>query len=296
MFGYVRPVSAELKVKEYELYRAVYCGLCEALGHNTTHISRLSLNYDFVFLAIVRMALARETGKIERHRCLAHPTKKRAVLTDARELDYCAKLSSVLTYHKLRDDIADVRGLKRLGAALLLPIASMMRRRAKFPKEAEEYISSRLAELSKLEKENCGSLDMAAEPFGELMAYVCAYGFEKGSANERIAHEIGRHIGRYIYIIDAVDDLGGDVKSGAYNPFRMMYDEPIKGLLENAEELSRALTMELVGIEAAIGLIKFDAVPEYGEIIKNIIYLGLPELIKKVLGKYNTTNDQDGDI
>ncbi len=296
MFGYVRPVSAELKVKEYELYRAVYCGLCEALGHNTTHISRLSLNYDFVFLALVRMALAGETGKIERHRCLAHPTKKRAVLVGAKELDYCARLSSLLTYHKLRDDIADTRGFKRFGAWLLLPVASMMRRCAKFTAEAEEHIASKLAELSKLEKENCASVDMAAEPFGELMAYVCSYGFEKGSAYERIACEIGRHIGRYIYIIDAIDDLGDDIKSGAYNPFCMIYDEPIMGICENTEQLSRALTMELVGVEAAVGLIKFDAVPEYGEIIKNIIYLGLPQLIKKVLGKYKNTNDQDGDI
>ena len=299
MFGYVRPVSAELKVKEYELYRAVYCGLCEALGHNTTHISRLSLNYDFVFLAMVRMALAEETGKIERHRCLAHPTKKRAVLVGAKELDYCAKLSSVLTYHKLRDDIADTHAFKRLGALLLMPIASMMRRSAKFPREAEEYISSRLGELSKLESENCALLDMAAESFGELMAYVCSYGFEKDSASERIAQEIGRHIGRYIYIIDAVDDLEDDLKNGAYNPFRMVYAEPMRGIAEDGEQLSRALTMELVRVEAALGLITFDAVPEYGEIIKNIIYLGLPELTKKVLGKYDTsdktTNDQDGD-
>lgn len=295
MFGYVRPVSAELKVKEYELYRAVYCGLCEALGHNTTHISRLSLNYDFVFLALVRMALAGETGKIERHRCLAHPTKKRAVLVNAKELDYCARLSSVLTYHKLRDDISDTCGFKRLGARLLVPIALMMRRRARFPKAAEEYISSKLDELSKLERESCASLDMVAEPFGELMAFVCSYGFENGSASERIAHEIGRHIGRYIYIIDAADDLEDDIKSGAYNPFRMIYNEPLKEISENAEQLSRALTLELVGVEAAVDLIKFDAVPEYGEIIRNIIYLGLPELIKKVFGKCKIDNDQGGE-
>lgn len=298
MFGYVRPVSAELKVKEYELYRAVYCGLCEALGQNATHISRLSLNYDFVFLAIVRMALAKQTGKIERHRCLAHPTKKRAVLVGASELDYCAKLSAVLTYHKLRDDIEDSRGAKRLAARLLLPAAFMMRRRAGFDHEAEGFIRNKLAELSKLEADGCASLDAAAQPFGELMAYVCSCGFEKGSASERIANEIGRHIGRYIYIIDAVDDLGDDIKSGAYNPFRMMYTDALSGLKENSEQLKRALTMELIGIEAAVELVDFEAVPEYGEIIKNIIYLGLPEFANKVFEKYNTEkmiNDQDGE-
>ncbi len=298
MFGYVRPASAELKVKEYELYRAVYCGLCEALGHNATHISRLSLNYDFVFLALVRMSLAGETGKIERHCCLAHPTRKRAVLVDASQLDYCAKLSAVLTYHNLRDDIYDSRGMKRLASRILLPIASIMRRRAHFDRAAEEFISTKLAELSKLEAEMCASLDAAAQPFGELMAYVCSYGFEKGSAGERVASEIGRHIGRYIYIIDAVDDLEDDIKSGAYNPFCMMYADALKEIRENTEQLRRALTMELIGVEAAVGLVDFEAVPEYGEIIKNIIYLGLPELTNKVFEKYNTEkmiNDQDGE-
>lgn len=299
MFGYVKPVSAELKVKEYELYRAVYCGLCEALGRNTTHISRLSLNYDFVFLALVRMSLAGEVGKIERHRCLAHPTKKRAVLVGANQLDYCARLSSVLTYYKLRDDIFDTRGLKRLGSRLLLPIASRIRKRAKFDVSAQEYITSRLAALSELEKENCASLDKAAEPFGELMAYVCAYGFEAQSVSYRIATQIGRHIGRYIYIIDAVDDLQDDIKLGSYNPFRMMYENPIEGLCNDSEMIKRALTMELMGIEAAVDLIEFDTVYEYGEIIKNIIYLGLPEFTKKVFGKYNGENksisDQDGE-
>lgn len=295
MFGYVKPVSAELKVKEYELYRAVYCGLCEALGRNTTHISRLSLSYDFVFLALVRMSLAGEIGKIERHRCLAHPTKKRAVLVGAKQLDYCARLSSVLTYHKLRDDIADTRGFKRFGARLLIPIASRMRKRAKFEASTEEYISSRLDALSKLEKENCASLDMAAEPFGELMAYVCAYGFEEQSTSYRIAAEIGRHIGRYIYIIDAVDDLDDDIKSGSYNPFRMMYENPLDDVRRDCEQIKRALTMELMGIEAAIGLMDFDAVYEYGEIIKNIIYLGLPEFTNKVFGKYKEENDRDGE-
>ncbi|MBQ8248896.1 MAG: hypothetical protein IJY93_03305 [Clostridia bacterium] len=295
MFGYVKPVSAELKVKEYELYRAVYCGLCEALGRNTTHISRLSLSYDFVFLALVRMSLAGEVGKIERHRCLAHPTKKRAVLVGAKQLDYCARLSSVLTYHKLCDDIADTRGFKRFGSRLLLPFASRIRKRAKFEASTEEYISSRLAALSQLEKENCASLDMAAEPFGELMAYVCAYGFEAESVSARIAAEIGRHIGRYIYIIDAVDDLEDDIKSGSYNPFRVMYENPIEGLCNDCEQIKRALTMELMGIEAAIGLMEFDAVYEYGEIIKNIIYLGLPEFTNKVFGKYIKENDQVGE-
>lgn len=296
MFGYIKPVAAELKVKEYELYRAVYCGLCAALGRNTTCISRLSLSYDFVFLAVVRMALTSEKGKIEKHRCLAHPTKKRAVLTDASQLDYCARISSVLTYHKLRDDINDDRGAKRLISYMLLPAASLIKKRAKMDVSVEGFIKEKLSCLSDLEKENCASLDRVAEPFGELMAYVCSYGFSEGSHEYRIAYEIGRHIGRFIYIIDAIDDLKSDIKSEAYNPFKAMYSDPKSELERSIQILQNALTMELMGIEAAVELIDFSAVPEYGEIIRNIIYLGLPGTISEILNKNSAKSAEDGEL
>ncbi|MCI8387810.1 MAG: hypothetical protein HFE63_05025 [Clostridiales bacterium] len=289
MFGYIKPISAELKVKEYELYRSVYCGLCAALGRNTSCISRLTLSYDFVFLALIRMSLAGETGHIEKKRCIAHPTKKRAVLVDALQLDYCARVSSLLTYHKLRDDITDNKGLKRIGTYMLLPAAGGMLRRAKKGgdiDELEAVIVKKLDELASIEKENILSPDRAAEPFGELMAAVCSYGFDKGSREVRIAGELGRHIGRFIYIADAVDDLSDDLKSGNYNPFRSSSTE--NTLTDfNPEFVRSSLTMELIGVERAVELMDFGKVPEYGNIIRNVIYLGLPALIESILKDKN---------
>ena len=282
MFGYVKPVAAELKVKEYELYRAVYCGLCAAMGRCTTCVSKLSLSYDFVFLALIRMALAREAGRIDKRRCIAHPAKKRAVLVDAKQLDYCARVSAVLTYHKLRDDIADERGARRAAARLLTPAASMMKKKAASD-NPEDAIRAGLDALAALEAEHCDSPDRAAEPFGELMAEVLAWGFPADGAEARIAREIGRHVGRFLYILDALDDLPEDVKRGAYNPFRYRYGEDVLAAIRaDLPLLTRALTMELAGIEAAVELMDFDTVPEYGNLIRNIIYLGLPEQLQKI--------------
>ncbi len=286
LFGYIKPINAELKVKEFELYRAVYCGLCAALGRNTSCVSRLSLSYDFVFLALIRMSLAGESGRIERRRCIAHPTKKRAVLVEAPQLDYCARLSSVLTYYKLCDDIRDTKGFKRLGAILLKPAASHMRRKARLDADAEKRIKASLDALSELEASRCRSVDRAAEPFGELMAYVTSYGFQNESKEYRIAAEIGRHIGRFIYIADALDDLEGDEASGSYNPFCVMYDEPKAGVAADRDIIFASLTHELIGVEAAMELMDFSEVPEYGEIARNIIYLGLTELRDRLLNKY----------
>ncbi len=286
MFGYVKPVAAELKVKEYELYRAVYCGLCGALGRSVSPFARLTLSYDFVFLALMRMSLAEEKGKIGRRRCFAHPMKKRSVLMPTEQLNYCAKISAVFTYHKLLDDRSDQRGFKKLAAALLLVPASSMRKRAGLGEHPEAFIREKLCELSALEKQGCDSVDQVAEPFGELLAEVFAFGFAEGDSKYRIAKEIGRHLGRFIYIADALDDLMDDCKNGAYNPFLKMYGEDFTAKLQaDLPMLERALTMELVGIEAAVELMSFDAVPSYEAIIRNIIYLGLPEQMRRVFAK-----------
>ena len=114
MFGYVRVESPELKVREYECYRATYCGLCRAMGKCTGQCSRMTLSYDMAFLAICRMALLGETPRYEQKRCFVHPLRRRNVLTRTDTLDYCAGAAALLTYHRIRDDLCDERGGKRL--------------------------------------------------------------------------------------------------------------------------------------------------------------------------------------
>lgn len=286
MFGYIKTYIPELRVKEYELYRAAYCGLCESLGKKVTCTSRLSLSYDFVFLALIRMSLAKESGEIKKKRCVAHPTKKRSVIVNSGELDTAARLSALLTYHKIKDDVADSHGIKRILSYLLLPSSLRMRKKARIIPECEEFIIKKLSELSALEKESCASPDKVADVFGELLSEIFAYGFDKNAPEGRISAEIGFHVGRFIYIIDAVDDYGKDVKSGEYNPFKEIYGGDSDKFAVDTPILKDALTMTLGKVSGAVEIIDFGDTPEYGEIIRNIIYLGLPKLIDEKIKKY----------
>lgn len=286
MFGYIKTSVPELRVKENELYRAVYCGLCYSLGKKVTCTSRLSLSYDFVFLALVRMSLKKESGEIKKKRCVAHPAKKRSVIVNSAELDTSARLSALLTYHKIKDDVADSRGVKRILSYLALPSASRMRKKAKIIPECEEFVAKKLSELSALEKERCGSPDRIADIFGELLSEIFVYGFDKNSPEGRISAEIGFHIGRFIYIIDAVDDYGKDIKSGEYNPFKEIYGNDSGKFAADTPILKDALTMTLGKVSGAVEIIDFGDIPEFGEIIRNIIYLGLPKLIDEKIKKY----------
>lgn len=263
--------------------RAIQERLLRALrlsGRNTSCVSKLTLSYDFVFLALFRMALTGEHGRIEKRRCLAHPAKKRGVLVGAPELDYCARVSALLTYWKLRDDISDERGSKRLSARALLPAAYSMRKkalRAGSPdiNALDALISDKLSALAELESARTYSPDAAADIFGELMTAVSSYGFD--GADARIAAEIGRHLGRFIYILDAADDLPDDLERGRYNPFRLdgkPDGETLAEFEKRRPALKVSLTMELDGLSRAVELI--DKEPDFLEIIRNIIYLGLP--------------------
>ncbi len=276
MFGYVKPYIPELKVCEHEVYRALYCGLCEAMGRRVTCTSRLTLSYDFVFFALLRAALADETLAFESHRCLAHPTKKRAVAIMTPAIEYTARAAGLLIYYKLRDDLADSSKIKRLGVRLLLPEASRIRKKAIRSPLPEEAVKVSLADLAKLEREGCASCDLPAETSGVMLAELLSYGFE--GAKARIAYEVGLHTGRFVYMADACDDLREDEKSGSYNPILKLYpDETAEEILINrGDDLRCAMTAELTRLEAAVNLIECS---DGGimNIIKNVIYLGMPE-------------------
>lgn len=132
MFGYIRPVESELLVKEYEFYRAVYCSLCKTGGRRVSRFSRFFLNYDFVFLALVRLALTREQVSTERTFC-PYRLKKKTVLAENDAVTYTTAAFGLLSYYKLCDDIADLRGFRRLKKRLLLPLFSRMAQKSRTP-------------------------------------------------------------------------------------------------------------------------------------------------------------------
>ena len=108
MFGYVKPVVGEMLVREHEFYKATYCGICRSMKKHTGVLSNVTLSYDSVFLALIRMLYIPDADfKAEQRRCIAHPTKKRPMLKDNPAIEYTAKAFAILTYYKMRDDISD---------------------------------------------------------------------------------------------------------------------------------------------------------------------------------------------
>ena len=279
MFGYVKPQISELRVRENELYRATYCGLCRAMGKTSGTMSRFTLSYDFVFLVLLRKALEGKDGVIRKRRCIAHPLKRRPMLEIDDTMKYCARSSVILTKMKLKDNINDSHGFKRFKAKMAGAVSIFFKKTDKSLKELEEKVSSLIAKLTEYEKQNCDSIDTVACVFGELLGNVASFGLEDDK--KRLAYDIGYHLGRWIYVIDAIDDMKDDIKTGSYNPIVNSFGKELsdsdKRILHNASML------ELEAMSKTLELVDFSKHRDVEGILKNIAYIGMIAETTKVL-------------
>ncbi len=292
MFGYVRTMDAELKVKEHELYKATYCGLCRSMGKCTGQCSRMTLNYDFVFLALTRYAISPCDLSFKARRCLAHPFTKRASMEQNEILKFCAEASAILNYRKVLDDIEDEKGGKKLRALLLRPFVAHSRKKAikKSPilRELDGSISEKLKALSKIEKSDTVGVDAPAACFGEILGEIMAFGLD--GADKRIAFEFGRHIGAWIYIADALDDMREDSKKGRYNPLLKLYG----GQIPNEDELALIYDATKNKLFAASDAFDLIDVEDDGikNILSNILYIGIPKKTADIIESYSSKKTQ----
>ncbi len=284
MFGYVVVDKPALRIREYEYYRATYCGLCHAMGKCTGCLSRLTLSYDVAFFALLRGSLTDENFYFKAKRCPRHPFKKIQTVEINPTLEYSAYVGGVLTSGKIEDNINDEKGIKRTAAAFLgFFFSSMEKKSKKNVHEMYDLVRKKLTELSEIEKAGTVSIDAPANVFGEMMQELLAYGLEGDRA--LIARNIGKRLGRWIYIIDALDDYDKDKKSGSYNPFVLMYGGE-KFDEDNVTSISKMLEAELALALSAIDLLDDDKEQGRSEIIKNILCLGMPASVRRICDKH----------
>lgn len=279
MFGYVRILKSELKVKEYEMYKAVYCSLCRELGKSYGLLSRFTLSYDFTFLALLIMSLQDNCAGVKKGHCVFNPLKQCNYCKDTEAFEIPSAAAMIMLYYKLKDDLADEKGIKKLGYACLLPLFSSAHKKAakKFPyieKAVFDYTESQ----NKLESENCTELDRAADPTAKVLSQILML-CSDDDIQKRILERIGYCVGRYIYILDAACDFEDDIKKNSYNVFKENGNNT--ELSENAKEKIKQQLYFCVN-EAGKAFELLD-IKKYKTILGNIIYLGLEETFKKEL-------------
>lgn len=271
MFGYIRIEKPELKVKEYEMYKAVYCSLCRELGRSYGLLARLTLSYDFTFLALLNIALRDGCTQIERKRCAFNPLKKCNYCKSGKEFSMPTAAAMIMLYYKLCDNIADEKGLKRLGYIFLKPLFTSAYKKAKKKYiYIDEIISEYIDEQTLLERSGCNELDKISNPTAKALSRIFMLCSED-EIQKRVLERLGYCIGRYIYILDAACDLEEDIKKASYNVLKNNYDEgKIKAQLYFC-------------INEACAAFELLDIKKYKAILGNVLYLGLEETFKKEL-------------
>ena len=265
MFGYVTIYQKDLDNAAMDCYQAYYCGLCQSLGRKYGTAARMALSYDMTFAALLLTALYDPPTQTSQGRCAPHPlrTRPRAVNEFT---DYAADMTVVLAYYNYLDDWQDERKRTSYTAAKIL--------RKSFLKVSEQYprqtkaVKEYLKKIHECENRNSADMDLAAGLTGEALGEIYAYKDDIWSEDLR---QLGFYLGKFIYLMDAYEDLEKDKKSGNYNPYKFIGDLP--EFDKTAEDI---LTMMAASASKA-----FEKLPilENVDILRNILYIGILSLI-----------------
>ena len=321
MLGYVKIDKGELKVREYEVYTGYYCGVCKSIGRRYGQLPRMVLSYDAAFLAILLASLSDESDTPVQEHCIAHPVIKKKTVIRNRAIDYAGDVMLILAWYKLADDAADEG--KVYAKPVMLMMKRIFRRLNSLYPELCSSVKCHLSALSALEREKCASIDMAAEAFSKIMEDIfteglqAVYGSEPpqqtspgadrsdpgisgasgmqnrpcgfaspGSDTRELLARAGYHLGKWVYMIDAVDDIEENIESGAYNPllFRFKFDAANETADEFRARIEPDLRFNLYHYLAMLSRCTDSLnIRKNAGIIENVIYFGLNQKTEEII-------------
>lgn len=261
MFGYIIINKGDMKFREFDVYHSYYCGLCQALKERYGKLGQISLSYDITFLVMLLGSLYEPETEVSQVKCIAHPFEKH-ILRKNEFSYYGADMNLLFTYYKCKDDWEDENKLSRLAYMKMLKKA--YHNICVSYGEKAKKISSLMRELAQEEKRQNQDIDHMAGLFGEIMGEIMTPKNDEWSSSLR---SIGNNLGKFVYILDAYEDIVEDIKKGRFNPLRKRYENP-----EFEEEIKTILTMIM-----AECCKEFEKLPviENVDILRNILYSGI---------------------
>ncbi len=278
MFGYVKTDNPNMYVKDTVLYKSIYCGLCKGIGCACGNVARFTLNYDITFFSVLLHNLCGIDVKLEKQRCIAHWLTKRPVAVPDELTKTLGALNVILAYYKLSDDVLDEnKGKLKRGV-----FKRAYKKAKKQCPELDKLVKDNYLKLNEYEKSLCDSLDIVADPFGNMMKSL-SKSLLKDKTNER-AENLSYNLGKWIYLIDAVDDFDKDLKKGNYNVF-IIKNKDCRSKKEFIEKNTRELEFVFGAILSDINDDAKNLEYKFNhDLTDNILFNGLREQTKKVLG------------
>lgn len=276
MFGYVRPYTPYLYIKDETLYQALYCGVCKGIGKSCGQLARFGLSYDVAFFSAILHNLLGQDVKIEKQHCLTHCIRVKQMA----EVDELTKklgaLNVELAYYKCVDDVydGDRGGLKKLAFA-----RGHKRAQKRYP-EMCAIVRECMALQTDVEKAKTDSVDRAADPSASMLARLSDHLL--GEKKTQNTYALFYDLGKWVYLIDALDDYDKDLKKDAYNPFRLAYGAESKCALvkDHADDFEFLFGTLFTDIREHLEMLTMGF---NRDLIDNVLLRGLPQKTKLVL-------------
>ena len=292
MFGYVTPLKAELKVKDFTRFRSYYCGLCLHIKKNAGNIPRMVLNYDMTFLGVLLDSLSIKEPDFELKRCIVHPKDKKPVVMNNSALQYSAAMNLSLYYHKIKDDIEDDNDIKsKVLEKVLYPYQKKIN---KSIDNINNIIKDNLKDLREFENnKNFSSIDEICHPFSDIVGNILKlYPNELINDNEELRnylYSLGYTLGKWIYLIDAFDDLKKDMENKKFNPINFLYNKDNKSYEELLPLIKERIEFTILNCSYNCkDILEKLPLKRNEEILKNILELGMMD---RYLGVVNNTRE-----
>ena len=292
MFGYLQPYKPYLLVKDFELYKSVYCGLCKKLGNEYGWLARMTLSYDCTCYALLAMGLNGICPKAEKKHCTCNPLKKCLYCTSGdKELSLAAAVTVVTVYYKLVDDIEDSSFFKGLVSRFLKLFASSWRKKSlkKYP-EIDTIISELNINQSRAERLENPTIDESAEPTAIMMKKLMLL-LAKTETEKQVYGEFGYFLGKWVYLMDAADDYEKDIKKRNFNPFVYSLKDQNLSEKERYIYINNVLNTTAERIGLAYNLM---SVKTFKPISDNLVNMGLGQMQKKIIFDKYTDKENKG--
>lgn len=273
MFGYIRPFKPELKICEYNTYNAVYCGFCRALG-KSGKLMKMTLSYDLTFYSLLSLSLCEDFCGFETHRCPFKFFRKKACVKCSSELMFASDFAVMMLYSKISDDLNDKD--KNLIKTLLLYLYAKPKYKKVKKKNCQDakILEDFIKEQKQCEVQKLG-LDASCDPTAKVLSHFFKKLAKKEEQKEPL-ERLGYVLGRWVYLMDAVDDLEKDLKDGSFNPLK----NEGHSIEQIKKEIEFSLNFSISEAQECFSKIKFY---HFEPIIKNIIFLGLKNMQDAVL-------------
>lgn len=281
MFGYLKPCKPYLLVKDYELYKSVYCGLCKKLSEEYGALAKMVLSYDCTCYALLAMGLNSRCEGVQKKKCTCNPFKNCLYCVDGNdELSLASAITVVSVYYKLEDDIKDNSFIKSIPSRFLKLVASGWRKKSlkKYP-QVDEIISELNDNQFKAEQSKTPTIDESAEPTAIMMKKLMLL-LAKTDTERAVFGEFGYFLGKWVYLMDAADDYDKDLKKNSFNPFVYTLKDKQISQEERSQYINAVLNTTASRAVSAFNLMN---VSSFVAIADNLVNMGLGDMQKKII-------------